>query len=74
MPVALEYQMFFTTYEKENIYKRLDRLEKKIFGSAQDGNLASRTDRLKAYIKKDTVAQNPNYYIEQPYQPTQDIE
>lgn len=71
---TLEYQMFYKTYEKENIYKRLERLEKKIFGSAQDGNLASRTDRLKAYVRKDTVAQNPNYYYEKPYQPTQDIE
>ena len=71
---ALEYQMFFATYENENIYKRLERLEKKIFGSTQDGNLASRTDKLKAYIKQDVVAQNPNYHIEQPYRQTQDIE
>ena len=66
--------MFFQTYEKENIYKRLERLEKKIFGSTQDGNLASRTEKLKAYIRQDSVAQNPNYYIEKPYRPTQDIE
>ena len=70
----LEYQMFSATYEKENIYKRLDRLEKKIFGSTQDGNLASRTDKLKAYIKQDVVAQNPNYYYQQPYSPTENIE
>ena len=71
---SLEYQLFLTTYEKENIYKRLDRLEKKIFGSTQDGNLASRTDRLKTYLRQDRVTQNPNYHIEQPYQQTQDIE
>ncbi len=71
---ALEYQMFNTTYEKENIYKRLDRLEKKIFGSSQDGNLASRTERLKAYIKKDAIAQDPSYHYEKPYTMTQDIE
>ncbi|MBQ7288054.1 MAG: hypothetical protein IJW73_09870 [Candidatus Gastranaerophilales bacterium] len=71
---VLEYQMFFQTYEKENIYKRLERLEKKIFGSTQDGNLASRTDKLKAYIKQDSVAQNPSYHIQQPYSQTQDIE
>ena len=71
---TLEYQMFYTTYEKENIYKRLERLEKKIFGSAQDGNLAARTDKLKAYIKQDSIAQNPNYHIEKPYTQTQDIE
>lgn len=72
---ALEYQMFNSTYEKENIYKRLERLEKKIFGSAQEGNLALRTDRLKAYIKKDvTAASTPERYIQQPYSPTKDIE
>ena len=72
---ALEYQMFLTTYEKENIYKRIERLEKKIFGSTQDGNLSTRTDKLKAYVKKDTqLAQNPNYYIERPYQQTDDIQ
>ena len=71
---VLEYQMFFQTYEKENIYKRIERIEKKIFGSTQDGNLASRTDKLKAYIKQDSVAQNPSYHIQQPYSQTQDIE
>jgi len=71
---TLEYQMFYTTYEKENIYKRLERLEKKIFGSTQEGNLASRTDKLKAYIKQDVIAQDPNYHIERPYTQTQDIE
>lgn len=70
----LEYQMFNSTYEKENIYKRLDRLEKKIFGSTQEGNLASRTERLKAYVRKDTVAQDPSYHIQKPYSPTKDIE
>lgn len=71
---ALEYQMFFKTYQKENIYKRLDRLEKKIFGSTQEGDLSSRTDRMRAYLKKDLQAKNPNYHVEKPYQETQDIE
>ncbi len=71
---TLEYQLFNSTYEKENIYKRLDRLEKKIFGSTQEGDLASRTDRLKAYVRKDAVAQNPSYHYEQPYTTTKDIE
>lgn len=71
---TLEYQMFNSTYQKENIYKRLERLEKKIFGSTQEGNLASRTDRLKAYIRQDEIAQNPSYYSQKPYTPTQDIE
>ena len=33
-----------------------------------------KTDRLKAYLRQDTIAQNPNYHIERPYQQTQDIE
>ncbi|MBQ8475791.1 hypothetical protein IJ531_01890 [bacterium] len=71
---TLEYQMFQETYQKESIYKRLERLEKKIFGSTQEGNLALRTDRLKAYIQKDVVAQNPSYYSKKPYTLTQDVE
>jgi len=71
---TLEYQLFNSTYEKENIYKRLDRLEKKIFGSSQEGDLASRTDRLKAYVRKDAIAQNPSYHMQKPYSPTTDIE
>lgn len=70
----LEYQTFSQTYEKENIYKRLERLEKKIFGSKQDGTLSLRTDRLKAYIQKDVIAQNPKYYTKKPYQTTENIE
>ncbi len=72
---ALEYQIFSSTYEKENIYNRLERLEKKIFGSAQEGNLASRTDRLKAYVRKDMLSQNnPSYYTQKPYSPTETVE
>lgn len=70
----LEYQIFSSTYENENIYKRLERLEKKIFGSVQEGALASRTDRLKAYLKEEEIAKNPNYHTQQPYRPTRDLE
>ncbi len=71
---TLEYQLFKGTYEKENIYKRLERLEQKIFGSTQEGDLASRTERLKAYIRKDEIARNPNQYIEKRYSTTPDVE
>ncbi len=70
----LEYQTFQETFERENIYKRLERLEKKIFGSKQEGTLSLRTDRLKAYIQKDVIAQNPKYYTKKPYQTTENIE
>ena len=71
---ALEFQFFSSTYEKENIYSRLERLEKKIFGSTQDGNLAMRTDRLKAYIRKDMILSDNSHYVQKPYSPTTDIE
>ncbi len=51
----LEMKLFSQVYEKENIYKRIERLEKKIFGSTQDGDLASRTDKLKGYLNIDTT-------------------
>ena len=70
----LEAQFFNTTYEKENIYARLERLEKKLFGSKQDGNLSMRTDRLKAYIKKDMILSDNSNYIERPYTTTNNIE
>lgn len=71
---ALEFQLFSSTYEKENIYKRLERLEKKIFGSAQDGNLAMRTDRLKAYVRKDMITSDNSHYYQKPYSTTTDVE
>jgi len=71
---ALEYQLFSSTYEKENIYTRLERLEKKIFGSKQEGNLSMRTDRLKAYIKKDMIMSDNSHYVQKPYNPTTDVE
>ncbi|MCX4275521.1 MAG: hypothetical protein OSJ27_07060, partial [Candidatus Gastranaerophilales bacterium] len=46
----LETQLLGQNYKKENIYKRLERLEGKVFGSAQKGDLAQRTDNLKAKI------------------------
>ena len=46
----LEMQLFGKNYKDENIYKRLERLEEKTFGSAKKGDLAQRTDALKAKI------------------------
>ena len=71
---TLEYQVFSSTYEKENIYKRLDRLEKKIFGTVQEGDLATRTEKLKATVKKDTVAQDPSQYYQPTYSPNDNIQ
>lgn len=46
----LELQLLGKNYKTDNIYKRLERLEGKVFGKAQKGDLAQRTDSLKAKI------------------------
>ncbi len=45
-----EMQLFGKNYKDENIYKRLERLEEKTFGAPKKGDLAQRTDALKAKI------------------------
>lgn len=69
----LELKLFSKVYDKENIYKRIERLEKKIFGSTQEGDLASRTDKLKGYLNIDTTPKTvytkpDNYGIKPPSQ------
>ncbi len=59
----LELALFKKVYDKEAVYKRIERLEKELFGEKQEGDLASRTDRLKGYL--DTEEQNQNDYIVQ---------
>ena len=52
----LEQRTFNKVYQGENVYKRLERLEQKAFGKAGDGDLSSRTDKLKAEL----LAVKPN--------------
>lgn len=47
---ALESELLGSVYKKENIYARLERLEKKTFGAKQDGDLSTRTDNLKRHL------------------------
>ena len=42
----MEREIFGTVYEKENIYKRLDRLEKKEFGKTYTSSLSERVSNL----------------------------
>lgn len=42
----LESVLLGTTYKKENINTRLERLEKKVFGAKQQGELSQRTEAL----------------------------
>lgn len=43
---AMENEVFKTTYKDENIYKRLDRLEEKIFNKKTNDSLNDRVERL----------------------------
>ena len=46
---SLEKALLGQMYKNENIYKRLERLEKKVFGTKQEGELAERTETLKRH-------------------------
>ena len=66
----LEMQLLGQNYKKENIYKRLERLEGKVFGSTQKGDLAQRTDSLKAKIAVSKPSSTlPNYQTGEYYRP-----
>ena len=43
-------------YKEENIYARLERLEKKVFGAKQQGDLSQRTDALKNHVASNDLA------------------
>lgn len=53
----LEKEFLSKQYSHESIYKRLDRLEKKVYGAIQTGDLDSRVSRLTA---SSTYVQTPN--------------
>lgn len=47
----LEEEVFKTTYKNENIYKRLDRLETKIFNQTNNDSLNNRVDKLASVVR-----------------------
>ncbi len=53
---AMEQEVFNTTYKSENIYKRLDRLETKIYNKTSTESLNKRVERL-------AVSLNPQKHI-----------
>jgi len=62
----LEKEILGSNYQNENINLRLERLEKKLFGAKQDGDLASRTDNLKRHATPNITSNSPlTPYIEQ---------
>ena len=63
----MERQIFGTTYEKENIYKRLERLEKKLLDKVSNNSLNARVSNLqkkilppKAIQKEYSIKQTPD--------------
>ena len=60
---AMEQEVFNTTYKSENIYKRLDRLETKIYNKTSTESLNKRVERLAVSLnpqKHITSSQNVN--------------
>nr|MCR5260745.1 hypothetical protein [Candidatus Gastranaerophilales bacterium] len=60
----MEEKLFKKVHQGENIYKRVERLEKQAFGKTFDGDLSDRTDKLKASIlavKPDKITYDNNY-------------
>ena len=61
----MENEVFNKNFHGENVYKRVARLEEKTFGKSSEGDLSTRTDKLKASIlavKPETFAyDNYNY-------------
>lgn len=54
----MENKVFNKNFHGENVYKRVARLEQKAFGKSSEGELSTRTDKLKAAIlavKQDDV-------------------
>jgi hypothetical protein len=57
---AIEKKILGKTYISDPAVKRLDRLEKIVFGQANDGLLVDRVDRLKKKTGIDIAMQDPN--------------
>ena len=56
----MEEEIFHTTYKKENIYNRLNRLEEKVFTKTSNADLNTRVDKL-ASVLKPQMLQNQTY-------------
>lgn len=59
----MEEEVFKTTYKKDNIYKRLDRLEEKVFNRKLNGSLNERVDKLASVIRpQKSIARSSDSY------------
>lgn len=55
----MEMEIFKTTYKNDNIYKRLDRLEEKVFNKKSQASLNDRVDKLADVISPAKLARMP---------------
>ncbi len=66
---SMEQEIFKTTYKKENIYNRLNRLEERVFNKTSNEDLNTRVDKLSSIIiprNKRKMQQNDyDYSVEQ---------
>ncbi len=62
----IEEEIFHTTYKKENIYTRLNRLEEKVFNKTSNDDLNTRVDRLASVAapQRRKTHNQENYYSE----------
>lgn len=64
----MEEEVFKTTYKNESIYKRLDRLEGKVFNKTSKASLNERVDKLSAVISPmKRTAKMPDYNYDSAY-------
>lgn len=57
----LEQAIFSTTYKKDDIYTRLDRLEQKVFNKVSNQDLNTRVDRLASIVNPTKTKTRDNY-------------
>ncbi len=78
---TLETHFFEHTYPSDNEEKRVERLEKLVFGESKSGDLQARLSSLSSSMPKDTDAtqlsstqNNQNNQVAQNYEPTQNTQ
>lgn len=62
----LENQILLQTYEYDSAKNRIERLEQKLFGASQEGDLTQRFETLK-HVARNYKAYNPNYAYQNNY-------
>lgn len=51
----MELKIFGAAYPQDNIYNRLNRLEKRVFGTVSNAHLSARVDKLREYVLNEHI-------------------